>query len=75
MSEQETTSRRARELLTVLQYRHETYPPTFEELRLALKWSTKSLVSRYLDELESMGCVTIEHGTPRGVHLAPPFIL
>ncbi len=59
----------------MLQYRQETYPPTFEELRLALKWSTKSLVSRYLDELESKGCVTIERGTPRGIHFTLPFVL
>ena len=45
------------------------YPPTHEEIRQALKMSTKSLVNHHLKALESKGVIEREPDTPRGIRL------
>jgi repressor LexA len=45
------------------------YPPTYEEIRVALGISTKSLVNHHLDALEGAGCLTRVPNTPRGIRL------
>ncbi len=45
------------------------YPPTYEEIRQALKMSTKSLVNHHLKALESEGLIHREPDTPRGIKL------
>jgi repressor LexA len=45
------------------------YPPTYEEIRVALGISTKSLVNHHLDALEGAGCLTRMPNTPRGIRL------
>jgi repressor LexA len=46
------------------------YPPTYEEIRVALNISTKSLVHHHLDVLEEAGCLTRMPNTPRGIRLS-----
>jgi repressor LexA len=46
------------------------YPPTFEEMRAGLEWSTKSLVNYHLDALEEAGYVTREYDRPRTIRLS-----
>ena len=45
------------------------YPPTYEEIRLALGMSTKSLVDHYLGQLEAAGYITREFNRPRTILL------
>jgi repressor LexA len=46
------------------------YPPTYEEIRVALGMSTKSLVYHHLDALEGAGYLSRMPNTPRGIRLA-----
>jgi repressor LexA len=46
------------------------YPPTFEEIRVALGISTKSLVYHHLDALEGAGYLARIPNTPRGIRLS-----
>jgi repressor LexA len=46
-----------------------TYPPTYEEIRVALGWSTKSLVDYHLGVLERNGYITREECQPRTIVL------
>ena len=46
------------------------YPPTYEEIRVALGISTKSLVNHHLDALEGAGCLARMPNTPRGIRLS-----
>jgi len=36
------------------------YPPTYEEIRVGLGWSSKSLVNYHLDQLEARGRIARE---------------
>jgi repressor LexA len=45
------------------------YPPTYEEIRVGLQISTKSLVNYHLEALESAGSITRSPNTPRGIRL------
>ena len=46
------------------------YPPTYEEIRVALGISTKSLVNHHLDALEGAGHLARMPNTPRGIRLS-----
>jgi repressor LexA len=46
------------------------YPPTYEEIRVALGMSTKSLVNHHLDALEGAGYLARAPNTPRGIRLS-----
>lgn len=48
----------------------EHYPPTIEEMRRGLGWSTKSLVVFHLEALEAEGLIERVHGIARGVKIA-----
>ncbi|MBE7556245.1 MAG: repressor LexA [Anaerolineales bacterium] len=45
------------------------YPPTHEEIRTALKISTKSLVNYHLEALEGAALLSRSPNTPRGIRL------
>ena len=45
------------------------YPPTYEEIRVGLDISTKSLVNYHLDALQSAELLTRAPNTPRGIRL------
>jgi repressor LexA len=45
------------------------YPPTYEEIRVGLQISTKSLVNYHLEALENAGSITRSPNTPRGIRL------
>ena len=45
------------------------YPPTYEEIRVALGISTKSLVHHHMDALEGAGYLARMPNTPRGIRL------
>jgi repressor LexA len=45
------------------------YPPTYEEIRVALGISTKSLVYHHMDALEGAGYLARMPNTPRGIRL------
>lgn len=45
------------------------YPPTHEEIRMALKISTKSLVNYHLEVLEGAALLSRSPNTPRGIRL------
>lgn len=45
------------------------YPPTHEEIRSALKISTKSLVNYHLEALEGAALLSRSPNTPRGIRL------
>jgi repressor LexA len=45
------------------------YPPTYEEIRVALEISSKSLVDYHLGVLESAELLTRSPNTPRGIRL------
>ncbi len=45
------------------------YPPTYEEIRVGLGLSTKSLVDYHLRRLERNDLISIEPGKPRGISL------
>jgi repressor LexA len=46
-----------------------TYPPTYEEIRVGLGWSTKSLVDYHLGMLERKGCIQRQAFQPRTIAL------
>lgn len=46
------------------------YPPTYEEIRLGLGISTKSLVNYHLEALEEAALLTRSPNTPRGIRLS-----
>ncbi len=46
------------------------YPPTYEEIRVGLGLSTKSLVDYHLTALEEAGYIRRDRLTPRGLRLA-----
>jgi len=50
--------------------RENGYPPTYEEIRVALGISTKSLVNHHLDALEAAGRLSRAPNTPRGIRLS-----
>src|SRR5512141_743070 len=45
------------------------YPPTYEEIRVGMKLSTKSLVDYHLTALEEAGNIQRDPATPRGLRL------
>jgi repressor LexA len=45
------------------------YPPTFEEIRVGLQWSTRSLVGHHAHEARAKGWVTFEVGKTRTIRL------
>ncbi len=45
------------------------YPPTYEEIRVGLNISTKSLVNYHLEALENAALLTRSPNTPRGIRL------
>ena len=45
------------------------YAPTYEEIRVALGWSTKSLVDYHLTALEDAACITRKESSPRAIVL------
>jgi repressor LexA len=45
------------------------YPPTYEEIRVGMKLSTKSLVDYHLTALEEAGKIQRDPATPRGLRL------
>ncbi len=45
------------------------YPPTYEEIRVGLQWSTKSLVDYHLSLLEGAGRIERDAKTPRGIRI------
>jgi repressor LexA len=45
------------------------YAPTYEEIRVGMGWSTKSLVDYHLGILERAGCITREAYQPRTIVL------
>ncbi len=45
------------------------YPPTYEEMRVGLDWSTKSLVDYHLSKLEAAGRIKREYALPRTIRL------
>lgn len=46
-----------------------TYPPTYEEIRSGMDWSTKSLVDYHLSVLERKGYLCREAYQPRTIVL------
>lgn len=48
------------------------YPPTYEEIRAALGFSTKSLVNHHLEVLEANGYLSRVPNTPRSIRLMQP---
>ena len=46
-----------------------TYPPTYEEIRVGMDWSTKSLVDYHLGILERKGYLCREYASPRTIVL------
>lgn len=46
------------------------YPPTYEEIRVGLNISSKSLVNYHLDALENAALLSRSPNTPRGIRLA-----
>ncbi len=52
--------------------RENGYPPTYEEIRVALGISTKSLVNHHLEALEAAGCLSRVPNTPRSIRLSRP---
>jgi repressor LexA len=46
-----------------------SYPPTYEEIRVGMKLSTKSLVDYHLTALEEAGKIQRNPSTPRGLRL------
>ena len=65
-------SERQREMLTFIEdfVRENGYPPTYEEIRVALGISTKSLVNHHLEALEAAGYLSRVPNTPRGIRLS-----
>ena len=45
------------------------YPPTYEEIRVGLGLSTKSLVDYHLNALEAAGRIQRDPWTPRGLRV------
>jgi len=45
------------------------YPPTYEEIRVGLNISSKSLVNYHLDALQNAALLTRSPNTPRGIRL------
>ena len=48
------------------------YPPTYEEIRVGLKISTKSLVNYHLEALQQAELLARAPNTPRGIRLMQP---
>jgi repressor LexA len=68
----EQVSERQQAMLTFIEefVRENGYPPTYEEIRIALGISTKSLVNHHLEALEAAGCLSRVPNTPRGIRLS-----
>ena len=68
----EQLSGRQRAMLAFIEgfVRENGYPPTYEEIRVALGISTKSLVNHHLDALEAAGRLSRAPNTPRGIRLS-----
>lgn len=49
------------------------YPPTYEEMRVGLHLSTKSLVDYHLTALEKANRIERDPDTPRGIRIVTPF--
>lgn len=70
MNEQ-LSDRQQRMLAFIEQFVDENgYPPTYEEIRVALRISTKSLVYHHLDALEEAGYLSRVPNRPRGIRLS-----
>jgi repressor LexA len=65
------TSEKQREMLAFIEdfVDKQGYPPTYEEIRVGLAISTKSLVNYHLDALQSAELLTRAPNTPRGIRL------
>jgi repressor LexA len=68
----EELSKRQRAILQFIEeyVRENGYPPTYEEIRVAIEISTKSLVNHHLAALEAAGYLSRVPNTPRGIRLA-----
>ncbi len=66
-----TVSDKQKEMLAFIEdfINHNGYPPTYEEIRVGLNISTKSLVNYHLAALENAGLLTRSPNTPRGIRL------
>ncbi len=45
------------------------YPPTVEEIRMGLGWSSKSLVALHLSRLNELGLIARVPGKARGIQI------
>jgi repressor LexA len=66
-----TVSTKQREMLAFIEdfVAENGYPPTYEEIRIGLNISTKSLVNYHLEALENAALLTRSPNTPRGIRL------
>ncbi len=66
-----TVSDKQKEMLAFIEdfINNNGYPPTYEEIRVGLNISTKSLVNYHLAALEKAGFLTRSPNTPRGIRL------
>jgi repressor LexA len=68
--EEQLSERQQRILAFIEKFLDENgYPPTYEEIRVALEISTKSLVYHHLDALEGAGYLARMPNTPRSIRL------
>jgi repressor LexA len=71
---EEQLSNRQRAILAFIEefLEENGYPPTYEEIRAALGFSTKSLVNHHLEVLEATGYLSRVPKTPRSIRLMQP---
>jgi len=67
---------RQQDLLDALQkfWDKHNYAPSFEELRVMLNWSTRSLVSHHAHGLRALGMIEFEDSRSRTIRRVPPTI-
>lgn len=71
---EEQLSNRQRTILAFIEefLEENGYPPTYEEIRASLGFSTKSLVNHHLEVLEATGYLSRVPNTPRSIRLMQP---
>jgi repressor LexA len=71
MESTKTLTTKQTALLNYLRFYFERnhYAPTYEEIRVGMGWSTKSLVDYQLTQLEAAGYITRTRHTPRAILL------
>jgi SOS-response transcriptional repressor LexA len=69
MESTKTLTTKQTALLNYLRFYFERnhYAPTYEEIRVGMGWSTKSLVDYQLNQLEKACCITRQRNTPRAI--------